>query len=563
MLPTLLAEVSSVLLMNPIKPVLVVATFIPWAWLVSSRLEKDARYFHLDVKKWNAAFMAGGIAALAVVLFVPIFWVGWPLSMLVLMAPVLLYWKLRNAAVPEGRQFTLSSESLSGAMAERQAKRAMRDAVLVFADSTKAERQIPQKEDPAYAIHMLAEELVGPALESRASSVELAVTRDGAASAQTVDGIRYKRDRMTAEQALKLVDFLKGLAGLDVEDRRRRQRGACRVRGPEGRHDLTVITAGSSNGLTLRIEIDRQNQISRPFDQLGLLESQRAAFDPLLREEERHGIVLVSAPAGQGLRTSVLSMLARHDAYTSNIKSLEREVELELDGVDHVRYDATNREADYATQLQSILRRDPDVVQAGFVLDPETAKVATAPGMDGPLIYVPMRAGTIADALRQWVKLVGDAKTATKALRIVTTQRLLRTLCPSCRQAYQPSAEQLAKLRLPADKVQQLFRPSGQVLVKNKPEACPICRGTGYLGQTGIFEVMVVDRAMRKMLADGDLKGAYAQARRDKMLFIQEAAIRKVATGETSLEEVARVTAPPKEGGGGTRKPAAPAAAPA
>lgn len=562
MLPTLLAEVSSAFLINPIKPILVVLTFLPWAWLVSTRLEKDARYFHFAVTKWNAAFIAGGIAGLLTVLLIPIFWVGWPAAMIVLMAPVLIYWKVRNDAVPEGKEFTLSAQAITGSMADRAAKKALRDAVLVFTNHAKKDLPIPPKEDPAFQVHMLVEELLGPALESRATSVEIAVTRDGAASGQTVDGIRFKRDQMTKEQGVQLVDFIKDLAGLDLEDRRRRQRGACRVQSPDGRHDLTVITAGSSNGLTLRVEIDREKQLSRPFDSLGLLPQQRAAFAALMPEEDRHGVVLVAAPAGQGLRTSVLSMVARHDAYTSNIKSLEREVELELDGVDHVRFDATNRDADYATQLQSILRRDPDVVQAGFVQDAETAKVAVAPGMDGPLIYVPMRAGSIADAMRQWVKLVGDAKTATKSLRVVSVQRLVRTLCPNCRQAYQPSAEQLAKLNLPADKVQQLYRPGGQVLIKNKPEQCPICRGSGYLGQTGIFEVMPIDRAMHKQLADGDLKSAYAQARRNKMLFMQEAAIQKVATGETSLEEVARVTAPPKSGGSkAPAKPAAPAPA--
>lgn len=561
MLPTLLAEVSSELLLNPIKPVLVVLTVIPWAWLVSSRLEKDVRYFHFASARWNSAFIAGGIAALLAVLLIPIFWIGWPVMILALLTPILVYWKVRNASVPEEKKFVLTSEAITGSLADRAAKKALKDAVLVFAGPDKVERPIPPKEDPAFAVHMLAEELLGPALESRATSVELAVTRDGAASGQTVDGIRFKRDQMTKEQGVQLADFIKSVAALDVEDRRRRQRGSCRVRGPAGRHDLTVTTAGSSSGLTLRIEIDREKQLSRPFDQLGLLPQQREAFSRLWPEEERHGIVLVAAPAGQGLRTSILSLVARHDAYTSNIKSFEREVELELEGVDHVRYDAANRDADYATQLQSILRRDPDVVQTGFVLDAETAKVIVAPGMEGPLLYVPMRAGSVAECLQQWVKLVGDAKAASRSLRTVSVQRLVRTLCPNCRQPYTPTAEQRAKLHLPADKVQQLYRPGGQVLVKNKPEPCPICRGTGYLGQTGIFEVMPVDKAMRKTLGEGDLKSAYAAARRNKMMYLQEAAIQKVASGDTSIEEVARVTASASSGGASKPRPAAPAPA--
>jgi len=122
---------------------------------------------------------------------------------------------------------------------------------------------------------------------------------------------------------------------------------------------------------------------------------------------------------------------------------------------------------------------------------------------------------------------------------------LLRSLCPNCRQAYQPTPEQLRKLNLPAKKVSQLYRASGKVQVKNKIEDCQICRGTGYLGQTAAFEVFVVDDEARKMLATGDLKAALAHARRNNMFYLQEAALSKVISGETTLEEVVRVTTPP------------------
>jgi type II secretory ATPase GspE/PulE/Tfp pilus assembly ATPase PilB-like protein len=159
------------------------------------------------------------------------------------------------------------------------------------------------------------------------------------------------------------------------------------------------------------------------------------------------------------------------------------------------------------------------------------------------------------------VKIVGDLKSATRPLRAVVNQRLLRKLCPNCRQAYQPSAEQLKKLSLPAKNVTELFRPGGKVQVKNKIENCPVCGGTGYLGQTGIFEVFVTDSESRKHLEAGDLKAALNHARRNKMIYLQEAALSKVASGETTIEEVVRVTTPPKSSSGSAAKPsAAPAA---
>ena len=241
-------------------------------------------------------------------------------------------------------------------------------------------------------------------------------------------------------------------------------------------------------------------------------------------------------------------MWSRHDGYTSNIKTIETDVQVRIDGVDHVQWDPTNAAVNYATNLQSILRRDPDVVMAGRITDQESGKVVSEPGMKGPLIYVPLRTGTIGTAIREWVKLVGDLKRAIAPLRAVTNQRLLRTLCPNCKQAYQPSADRLARLHLPADKVKQLFQASGKVQVKNKIEQCPVCGGTGYLGQTGIFEVMMVNDEVRRALIAGDLKAGLAAARRGKMIYLQEAALTKVVSGETPIEEVIRVTSPSKPG---------------
>jgi len=268
---------------------------------------------------------------------------------------------------------------------------------------------------------------------------------------------------------------------------------------------------------------------------------QLRAFEQM---HERHGVILIGAPPGHGLSTTAYSFLSRHDAYTSNVKSLEREVLVQLLGVDQVQWDPSNPDIDYATNLQSILRRDPDIVLADEVRDTETARVIVEPGMKGPLIYIQQPLPTVTDQIRDWVKKVGDVKDAVRALRAVTNQRLLRTLCPNCRQAYTPTPEQIKKLNLPAKKVSQLYRASGKVQVKNKIENCKVCGGTGYLGQTAAFEVMIVDDEGRKLLGTGDLKAALAHARRNNMFYIQEAALAKVISGETDLDEVVRVTSP-------------------
>ncbi len=534
---------STAVLVSWYKPLLMLASFMPWAWIISSKLDKDAKFFYLNNLMWNGIHLSAGVVALAAMLFIPIFWIGWPVGLLILVGPILAYWKIRNANVPEENRFHLTGQSITDAMAARRQSRASRQALVEFVDSKGKPQPVPVKEDPLYPVHLLAEDLIGPAVSGRASKLEMAVGAKGGVAYQTVDGIRYKREPIPPEAGTRLVDYLKRFASLDVEDRRRKQTGDFKMRGPTGEVTVTITTAGSSNGQSAKLEFNRAQSHIKPFDDLGLLPQQLEALRALETPHERHGIILIGAPPGHGLATSAYSFIARHDAYTSNIKTLEREIEILIDGVDQTQFDPNNPAVDYATNLQSILRRDPDIVLITDTKDSETAVVAAEPGMKGPLIYVPQIAATISDQIREWIGRVGDAKQATKGLRAATNQRLLRTLCPNCRQPFQPTVEQLKKLNLPANKIQQLYRASGKVQVKNKIENCPVCGGTGYLGQTAAFEVMIIDDEVRKLLASGDLKGARAHARRNKMIYLQEAAMRKAVDGMTSIEEVIRVTA--------------------
>ncbi|UCD75097.1 MAG: Flp pilus assembly complex ATPase component TadA [Phycisphaerales bacterium] len=536
-------------LVSPWKPVVMLLPFIPWAWLISSKLDKDARKFRLNPQVWNSLHLTAGVFALIAMLFIPLFWASWPVGVLILLAPILIYWRVRNGTVPEAQRFYLTGETLTARMTARRQSKAAKDAVIRFIDAEGSMHDLPLKDDPEYALHMLAEDFIGPAIEARAYRMELAVGPNGVSLSQMVDGMRFKREPVTQEDALQLIDYVKEYAGLDVGDRRRQQTGEFKIEGPAGKSKLTITTAGSSSGQILRIDVNREERLSLPFDGLGLLPSQIEELKILCELQERHGLVLLSSPPGHGLSTSMYAFIGRHDPYTSNIKTLEREIQLWIDGVDHILWDPANPDLDYATHLQSILRRDPDIVMVDLVKDADTAQAIVEPGMVGPLLYVPQRAESVTEQIRVWVKLVGNVAHATKALRAVVNQRLLRTLCANCKQGYQPTDAQLKQLNIPASKVSQLYRAHGKIQVKNKIETCPVCRGTGYLGQAGVFEVMTVDEEARKHLAGGDLKAALGHARRNKMIYLQEAALSKVISGDTTIEEVIRVTTPSRAGG--------------
>jgi type II secretory ATPase GspE/PulE/Tfp pilus assembly ATPase PilB-like protein len=546
--PFLLAEATTAILVNWWIALIGFIIVLGWARLVSTVLDKDAAYYHLPRRKWNMIYMGCLVLAIAAIVGVPIIGVNLLAAIIILAAPVFAYMHMRNNAVPESERRSLFNLNIRERMEERRIAKATREAIITFVDSEKNARKVPMKDEELFPIHMLAEDLIAPAIQGRASRVELLLTANGTQVMQVVDGVRYNREPIPVERAPAVIDYLRDIAGMDVKDRRRRQLGRCRIAGSAGTHELTITFEGSSTAQRLRIDIDLAERLVMPFDQLGLLPSQLELLKSLKEVHDRHGIVLLGAPHGQGLTTLAYSAINRHDAYTSNIKILEHESLTHIEGVDHVIWDPSNPAVDFATNLQSILRRDPDIVLIDELRDKDTAGVAAGPGIQGPLLYIPQRLDTIADQLRDWITKVGDARQATRPLRAVVNVRLLRKLCPKCRQAYQPSPEQIKRLNLPAS-AKQLYQAGGKVQVKNKIETCPVCQGSGYLGQTGAYEVLLVTDEVRKQLEMSDVKSALAEARRNKMLFLQEAALSKMIAGETSLEEVIRVTAARKAEG--------------
>ncbi len=555
---TFAATASALNLVDFIKPILMLVLLGAYLRVLGSILEQDVRRLNLNVAMWNSIFLITGCTAFVAVLAIPIFWVGFPVMVLVLLAPMLAYWKHRNDAVQdESQKFTLSSMSMGDRMAARKSRSDQRSAAAVLS-GPKGDLQVPGEDDPLKPIHMAMEDLLLPALEARASRLEVGLTKNGGSASQIVDSVRYKREALAPETAKNIIDYLKQAAGMNVEENRKLQRAkfGIRIKNSVKSTVLHATTSGSSQGILFRLDFNRDQQLDRNYEDLGLEAEQHAILLPTLDPENRHGIILAGAASGQGLSTSLCGLLERHDAYTTNIKTLERDVQRMMEGVDHAEFDPAGPEDDYPMQLRSILRRGPDIVMVSDLKDPATAVQAALPGREGPLLYIgiPTKDGA-RGVISDWLRANGDSKDpevmkkAVSPLLCVVTSRILRKLCSNCRTPFNPTAEQAKKLGIKDPANTQLYRQSGRIQVKNKVEECPTCGGTGFLGTIGVFEVMPIDREARKLLVNGDFKGAYTHARRSLgMMLMQEAGLRKVARGETSLEEVARVLSPPKAG---------------
>ena len=542
---TLASQADAFVLVSFIKPLLAMAVLVAYLRVLGTVLEPDLRLFHFNVSAWNSAFLGTACVAIVAVLIIPIFWIGLPVMILVLLAPLLIYWKHRNENVPESAKFALTAETMAARSEARKARKTQREATAVFLSPKGVELSVPGPEDPLRPVHIAAEDLLLPAIEARATRVELAATPKGGTAVQVVDAVRYKRDAMTKETASAIIDYLKSAADLDTDERRKMQRGRFKVRAGNKAVALDLSTSGSSQGLVLRLDLDRDSQLDKDFGDLGFLKPQSELLEEFVAEEKRHGTILVACPPGQGLSSTLYGLLTMHDAYVTNIKTLERDVQRQIEGIDHVEYDPNKPELDFPTHIRSILRRGPDIIMVSDLQEPSAADILSLGGSDGPLTIVGVQTKEgIAGAITEWFRGVGDLKKAATPLRAVVTGRVMRKLCPECRQPFNPSAEQLKTLGISSGKQVQLYRASGRIQVKNKVEECPVCRGTGFFGTTGVYEVMPIDRESRKLLANGDLRGAYVHARRAlHMLTMQEAALLKVREGTTSLEEVARIFA--------------------
>lgn len=556
----LLANAVPAFLLSFYKPALVLLTVVPFAWLASSVIEKDVKFFHFPLVAWNWTLVGTLVAGLAAALFIPIFWVGWPLQILIYAGLGYGYWKYRDRQVPEKDRFDLFSAKFRASMEARKSAKAFAGATIVFLDGAGNKVPVPPREDPMAEVHMAAEQMIATALPARARRIDLGPTPKGYVPIRLIDGIRHPQQPMSPELALRVMDYIKRVAGLDVNERRKRQIKDMRIQAAGGRVTLTVTAWGGANGQALRIDVEREKQLALSFESLGMLPAQVQALEEASKEVSQ-GVILVAVPPGMGLTTLSYALIARHDPYLLNIKTLERHIERRVEGVEHEQFDATAPGADFSTKLQSLVRRAPNVMMVSDVQDPGTGRVITNPNAGETLFYVCISADSAVAAATAWARAVGDATLASANLRAIVVGRQVRALCTECRQPYQASPEQAKRLGAPAGKQIQLYRAGGKVQVKNRIEECPACTGLGFVGTTGVFEVLRLDDAARKSLAAGDVAAMYQAARRAfRTPMIQEAAMAKVVSGQTSIEEVARVFAPKAAASAGASK-AAPTAA--
>jgi len=542
-------ESPGVFLLSWWKPLLVFVPFAAWAWVVATIYDKDAIRWYFNRRAWNTGHLVAGLVAVAAALFAPSFVIGWPVMLVILGGDLGLYFVLRNKddRVPKHEVWRLDLSSIKERRAARKQARVSRGVELTLRGPS-GPLNPPEKDTPEHEVRVAAESILIEAMESRAAQFTIApVDQNTSAVAYLIDGVRRTGETLPQQRATEIINLLKTAAGLDISDYRRRLRADLAVERAGARRTLRITTSGSSAGLQLRGVFDPEDQVRFTIDELGLLPNQKEAVDSLVADGT--GTVLIGAPP-QGGRTATLYALVRaHDAYTSNVQTIELEPQGALEGVRQNQFDPAAEGGEYSTTVRSLLRRDPSVLAVAELPDAATAQEVAKADHSRTRTYVGLRADNSLTAIQAFVKAVGDAEMGGKAIHGVIAQRLLRKLCPNCRVEYQPAPDMVKKLGAQPGQIKSLYRKGGQVMIKNKPETCPMCQGVGYYGQEGVFEVFPIDEEDRALIANSDLAGLRASLRKKRLPSIQEAAILKAVEGVTAVEEVARVTQSGQSGG--------------
>jgi len=521
------------------KIIIFILLFGLWAW-VGQWINHDAVLVRTKRQFWNYIYMGSGVFAFLMWFLLPApFIVVCPLFIVVWATAGITYVVHRNARVSRDKK-VLTRDHIRSVLF-REGKKEI-EARLTFISSNNNTLPSPTREDPEYDGFVTAEGLVYDISTRRVSKAEGILTGENYQMRYTIDGVIGNAGDRGWEEMESGISYLKAVGGLEVDDRRRPQTGQFAVMLGPDRVDWRIQTAGSTRGEQLVLEL-LEEQKTFGLDALGFNSAQIEKIQALVKQPR--GIIIVCGTKGCGQSTTLYSLIRCHDAFIQNVHTLELKTLTDLDNItQHIVEDGDGAK-NGARMLQSILRTDPDVVMVGFCNDPEMPKVGTHAVSEGKKLYFGIEAPSTFHALQQWLKMVEDNRRVSKTLLAILSQRLIRKLCPECRQAYQPDAALLKKLNLPADKIKQFFRP-GEVEYTKKgvPILCPNCQGTGYFGRTAVFETLFITDGLRKLIReDAPINAIRAQYRKDKMLYLQEEAIRKVIDGTTSIQEVLRVTA--------------------
>jgi general secretion pathway protein E len=370
------------------------------------------------------------------------------------------------------------------------------------------------------------------AVKDRASDIHIEPFERELSVRYRIDGVLHSVLTPPRRLHAAIVSRVKVMASLDIAERRLPQDGRIRLKIAGRDIDIRVSVVPTSFGERVVMRLLDRSQVLLGMDEIGMAPDHLRAMEKLVRTS--HGIILVTGPTGSGKTTTLYAALSRINSSDKNIITVEDPVEYQLRGISQIQ---VNPKIDltFANGLRSILRQDPNVIMVGEVRDLTTAEIAIQASLTGHLVFSTLHTNDAAGAITRLVDMGIEPFLVASSLTAILAQRLVRRICPDCREQYPPLAEELADLGLDRGKV-----PAGGLW---RGRGCAACLGTGYLGRTGIYELIRVTEEIKASVMKSPDSGTIQRiALREGMRALRGDGALKVLAGTTTVEEVLRVT---------------------
>jgi general secretion pathway protein E len=351
-----------------------------------------------------------------------------------------------------------------------------------------------------------------------------------------IDGVLHEVIKPPKRYQNSILSRVKIMAQLNIAEKRLPQDGRIRIKLAGRDIDIRVSTIPTSHGERIVMRLLDKTATLLDLAEIGMGGQILKTVDELIRRS--HGIVLVTGPTGSGKTTTLYGALSRINSPELNILTVEDPVEYQLKGIGQMAI-SPKIGLTFASGLRSFLRQDPDVIMVGEIRDKETAEIAIQASLTGHLVFSTVHTNDAAGAVTRLVEMGIEPFLVASSLTGVLAQRLVRSVCKDCRQAYTPSDEELAKIGLDRASLKALSG-GGPVY---RAVGCPACNKNGYRGRTGIYELLLVDDDIRQLILKNiDSNTIKRKATEKGMTTLLDDGAKKVATGETTIAEVLSVT---------------------
>lgn len=398
-------------------------------------------------------------------------------------------------------------------------------------DHSESERDLLDLANEAPIIKLI-NLIISGAVKERASDIHLEPFEHAVRVRYRIDGVLYEKFTVPRAQQAALVSRVKIMANLNIAEHRLPQDGRIKIRLSGKEIDIRVSIIPIAHGERVVMRILEKGNFTFSLEELGMDQRDHKLMDRLITSS--HGIILVTGPTGSGKSTTLYAALQRVNSPDKNIITVEDPIEYLIGGIGQIQV-RPKIGLTFAAGLRSILRQDPDIILVGEIRDMETAEMAVQASLTGHLVFATLHTNDSAGAVTRLINMGIEPFLVTSSTIAIQAQRLVRRICSVCKEVYEPDAEALRDLGISLDdpRLKTLYRGVG----------CDKCAQRGYYGRSGIFELLVMTPHIQELVLQGaDSNVVKREARREGMRTLREDGAEKMLRGETTAEEILRVT---------------------